>query len=181
MVGKLQLVYGEGMTNIKTFIALMLLTSAGAWAQNCPQTCTATPSSMSMGTKPAGMIFTVTPLQVTPGSGQWVSNPHGGGNICSTCTQCKTTLLFSYNTTGAQGSWRVIYNECGVLAEGPNGGSNRVKLSSLCGASADNQGSVTVSVGAPNPAYNGTNCPPESPILGSTYSEEWSLACGNCI
>jgi hypothetical protein len=86
-------------------------------------------------------------------------------------------ILFTFNTQGCSGDYAVSYNNCGQLAEGPNGGGVRGTYYEACGDWVD----FTFSLGAPNPNYNPNNCPPSTPIQGEPeYSVTKRFDCGKC-
>ena len=159
---------------ILLFVLLTIVSSGLAAAQNCPETCSANFTATTItGTKPAGVVFLVTPLGNTNGTGVWVIPQPGDPPKCSTCTSCRTNFVFSWNAP----NHCVAYNTCGKLAQGPMGGSMPGSLRAIC----DGSQKIKFEIGTCNPLYNGSNCATQPPVTQPpAYSEDWTLTCGNC-
>lgn len=137
----------------------------------CPDPCTAAVTVAASGTLPPGVIvFLVTPLGTTNGTGALLGTT-GGGTVCNTCTNCKFDFVFSWNAPGLC----VAYNTCGLLQQGMHGGTLPGRLTAKCGGSV----TLKLEVGTCDPNYNGS-CMPPPVIPGSGYTELWTLNCGNC-
>ncbi len=163
--------------HIVPFLLLAFTLSVSAVAQQCPETCTVSLKHTETGTKPPGIVFFVTPISQTNGTGVWSTDLDGNFH-CRTCTKCTGMILFSFNAQGLC----VAYNHCGLLDQGPHGGSVRHTLKGSCGDFGPNGGdSVLFEVGTCNPLFNGDNCDEQPPILHVDYSETWWIECGTCM
>ncbi len=137
----------------------------------CPDPCSASFTVVASGTLPPGvLVFLLTPLGTNNGTGALLGGT-GGGSFCVACTDCTSDIVFSWNAPGLC----VAYNTCGLLPQGPNGGTLPGRLATRCGTSS----TLKLEVGTCNPAYMGM-CPPPPVLPGSGYTEVWTLKCGSC-